>query len=51
MVVRARDGTTLSYPVVRTEQRDSQCHTVVVPSGIPPQMVQAAQDVAKAAVG
>jgi phosphoribosylaminoimidazole carboxylase (NCAIR synthetase) len=52
MVARARDGQTLCYPVAKTEQRNSQCHSVLVPpAGIAPQVAARAQQVARAAVG
>mmetsp|Transcript_8081 Transcript_8081/g.25983 ORF Transcript_8081/g.25983 Transcript_8081/m.25983 type:complete len:602 (+) Transcript_8081:130-1935(+) len=51
MVARARDGATVCYPVAHTEQRHSQCHSVVVPAGVSSQVAATAQQVARDAIG
>jgi 5-(carboxyamino)imidazole ribonucleotide synthase len=50
MVVRGRDGLTLSYPVVDTVQRDHICHSVVAPARVSATARDAATNVACAAV-
>ena len=50
MVVRSAGGTTASYPVVETVQRESQMHTTVAPARISAASLRAASDVASAAV-
>ena len=47
-VVRAPDGETVVYPVVRTVQRDGMCAVVQVPSGFDPAIEQAAVTMARA---
>ena len=50
MVARSLDGAVVAYPVVETVQRDSICHTVVVPADLPTAVAAAASAVASAAV-
>lgn len=50
MVVRSRDGTVISYPVVQTIHKDNICHTTEAPAQVPPVILQAAKRAAENAV-
>lgn len=50
MVVRARDGETLAYPVVETVQQNHICHVVRAPAAVAPATAAAAAELAMAAV-
>jgi len=50
MVVRSRDGTVLSYPIVQTIHKDNICHTTETPAQIPPSVAAAAKKAAEGAV-
>lgn len=51
MVVRSRDGTVVSYPVVETIHKNNICHVTEAPAGVPAQIQQRAKQVAEQAVG
>lgn len=46
-IVRAADGSTVVYPVVRTVQDDGMCAVVQVPSGLPTAIEVEAADIAR----
>ncbi|MCD9624156.1 5-(carboxyamino)imidazole ribonucleotide synthase [Rhabdothermincola salaria] len=46
-VARTPDGRTVTYPAVRTYQRDGICHAVVAPSGLPDEVEQRARQLAE----
>jgi phosphoribosylaminoimidazole carboxylase len=50
MVVRSRDGTLASFPVVQTIHKDSICWTTETPARVPQAAQRAAQAVAEQAV-
>ena len=50
MVVRSRDGSVKSFPVVQTIHKDNICHTTEAPACIPPHVADDAQRAAEAAV-
>lgn len=50
MVVRSRDGTVISYPVVQTIHKDNICHTTEAPAQVPPSVAAAARQAAENAV-
>lgn len=50
MVVRSRDSTVVSYPVVETIHKDNICHVTEAPAGVPVQIQQRAKEVAEKAV-
>ncbi len=50
VVVRGRDGETLTYPVVETLQRDHVCNLVLAPAPVPPEIAERAAALARAAV-
>jgi 5-(carboxyamino)imidazole ribonucleotide synthase len=50
MVVRARSGETLAYPVVETLQQNHICHVVQAPAALAPATAAAATELATAAV-
>lgn len=50
MVVRSRDGSTVSYPVVQTIHKNSICHTTETPAVVPESVKLEAQKVAESAV-
>jgi phosphoribosylaminoimidazole carboxylase len=50
MVVRSRDGSVLSYPVVETIHKDNICHVTEAPANVPEDVQQKARDVAEHAV-
>jgi 5-(carboxyamino)imidazole ribonucleotide synthase len=50
IVVRGRDGTCATYPVVQTIQRDHLCHEVRAPAPVPDSVAGAATDAARRAV-
>ncbi|KAF6260325.1 AIR carboxylase-domain-containing protein [Scenedesmus sp. NREL 46B-D3] len=50
MVVRSRDGTVKSYPVVETIHKDNICHVTEAPAGVPAVMQAKAKEVAEKAV-
>jgi phosphoribosylaminoimidazole carboxylase len=50
MVVRSRDGTVISYPVVQTIHKDNICHTTETPAQVPPSVAAAAKQAAERAV-
>lgn len=51
MVVRARDGSTKSFPVVQTIHKDNICHTTECPAQVPDAVRDAAQKAAESAIG
>jgi phosphoribosylaminoimidazole carboxylase len=51
MVVRRKDGTTLSYPVVETIHKDNVCHVTEAPANVAPAVQARARAVAEQAVG
>lgn len=50
MVVRSRDGTVVSYPVVETIHKDNICHVTEAPANVPLDIQQRAKAVAEQAV-
>ncbi len=50
MVVRSRDGSVSSYPVVETVHRDNICHVTEAPAAVPPAVRDAAAAAAERAV-
>lgn len=50
IVTRGRDGTTVTYPVVETVQRDHVCHVVQAPAAIAPELAAQATEIALRAV-
>jgi phosphoribosylaminoimidazole carboxylase len=50
MVVRSRDGTVISYPVVQTIHKDNICHTTETPAQVPASVAAAAKRAAERAV-
>lgn len=50
MVIRARDGAMVSYPVVETVQRDHICHIVRAPADIEPALAERAVALARETV-
>eukprot|EP00878_Enallax_costatus_P018872 GHUV01019895.1.p1 GENE.GHUV01019895.1~~GHUV01019895.1.p1 ORF type:complete len:545 (+),score=113.92 GHUV01019895.1:191-1825(+) len=50
MVVRSRDGSVMSYPVVETIHKSNICHVTEAPAGVPDQIQQRAREVAEKAV-
>lgn len=50
MVVRSRDGKTMSYPVVETIHKDSICYVTEAPAQAPQQALQAAAAYAEKAI-
>lgn len=50
MVVRSRDGTVVSYPVVETIHKDNICHVTEAPANVPDAIQQKARGVAEHAV-
>ena len=50
IVTRGRDGTTTTYPVVETVQRDHVCHVVQAPAAITPEIAARANEIALRAV-
>lgn len=50
MVVRSRDGTVKSYPVVETIHKDNICHVTEAPAGVPAALQAKATAVAEKAV-
>lgn len=50
MVVRSRDGTAVSYPVVETVHKDSICYVTEAPAGVPEGIQAQAKQVAENAV-
>ena len=50
MVVRSRDGSVLSYPVVETIHRDNICHVTEAPADVAPAVAEAARAAAERAV-
>lgn len=50
MVVRSRDGTVRSFPVVQTIHKDNICHTTETPAAVPPHVAARAKTAAEAAV-
>lgn len=47
MVVRTRDGTVVSYPVVETIHKDNICHVTEAPANVPDAIQQKARQVAE----
>ncbi len=50
IITRGRDGSSVCYPVVETEQRDHICHRVSAPARIDPALAHQAQDIAQRAI-
>lgn len=50
IVTRGRDGTSASYPVVETIQRDHVCHLVQAPAPVPAEVAARATEIARQAV-
>lgn len=50
MVVRSRDGSVSSYPVVETIHKDNICHVTEAPANVPEDIQQRARQVAEQAV-
>ncbi len=50
IVTRGRDGTSASYPVVETVQRDHVCHIVNAPAPLPAEIATRAAEVARQAL-
>lgn len=50
MVVRSRDGSVVSYPVVETIHKDNICHVTEAPANVPEAIQQRARQVAEQAV-
>lgn len=50
MVVRSRDGSVVSYPVVETIHQNNICHVTEAPAGVPADVAARAQAVAERAV-
>ncbi len=50
MITRGRDGTSVSYPLVETIQRDHICHVVKAPAAVSPGIAAIAADIAQRAV-
>lgn len=50
MVIRTKDGKTISYPAVETVQRNNVCHTVYAPARLSDSILQKARNVAENAV-
>lgn len=50
MVVRGRDGKTLSYPVVETVHKNNICHTVYAPAQVDASILERAAELARNAV-
>lgn len=50
MITRGRDGSSVSYPLVETIQRDHICHVVKTPAAVSPEVAQRAAAVAQRAV-
>lgn len=50
MVVRSRDGTVVSYPVVETIHKNNICHVTEAPANVPDAVQQQARAVAEQAV-
>lgn len=50
MVVRSRDGSVVSYPVVETIHKDNICHVTEAPANVPEAAQQRATQVAEQAV-
>lgn len=50
MVVRSRDGSVASYPVVQTIHKDNICHTTEAPAVVPYSVAVSARQAAEAAV-
>jgi phosphoribosylaminoimidazole carboxylase len=50
MVVRSRDGTVLSYPVVETVHKDNICHVTEAPADVSPAVAVATRAAAEKAV-
>jgi 5-(carboxyamino)imidazole ribonucleotide synthase len=50
IVTRGRDGSSVVYPVVETEQRDHICHVVKAPAQIPASVAKQAAEMARRAI-
>ncbi len=50
IVTSSRDGSSVSYPLVETVQRDHICHTVAAPASISDAVARTAGDIARRAV-
>lgn len=50
MVVRSRDGTVVSYPVVETIHKNNICHVTEAPADVAPAVAEAARRAAEKAV-
>lgn len=50
MITRGRDGSSVSYPLVETIQRDHICHVVKAPASVPADIAARAADIAARAV-
>jgi phosphoribosylaminoimidazole carboxylase len=50
MVVRSRDGSVKSYPVVETIHKDNICHVTEAPAGVPAALQAKSREVAEKAV-
>lgn len=50
IVARARDGASVTYPVVETVQREHVCHIVKAPAPVPEEVAARAAEVARRAV-
>jgi 5-(carboxyamino)imidazole ribonucleotide synthase len=50
IVTRGRDGTSVTYPVVETLQRDHVCHIVTAPAPVPAHVADRTAEIARRAV-
>ncbi|GAX78141.1 hypothetical protein CEUSTIGMA_g5583.t1 [Chlamydomonas eustigma] len=50
MVVRSRDGSVVSYPLVETVHKDNICHVTEAPADVPERVAAAAKKVAEKAI-